>query len=140
MIIQEHVLISQGYCTARGLSVPSPYYLQELLCNFWPDMLETEKQVPFIFSNIIPSVQLDPRDSFFIKDISGDLGCWWHGGDSASFDQLNELFWNWMKKASPPIHRIKLLNQSIDIFPAASRYGDYPSGRKDLIRIGQGVA
>ena len=98
---QEHVLISQGYCSARGFSVPSPYFLQELLRCFWPDTSEMEKKVPFLFSNIMPSVSLDGRDSSFIHDISGNIGCWWLGSPLASFDALNELFWKRMEMVSP---------------------------------------
>ena len=99
MSSQEHVLISQGYCAARALSVPSPYFFQELLRKFWLDTEETDQTIPFIFSNIILSVELHPWDSYFIWDICGDQGCWWHlDGDVATFDLLNGLFWKRMNK------------------------------------------
>jgi hypothetical protein len=62
--------------------------------------LQTENKEPSVFSNVIPAVGLDSRDSFFIDDISGKTGCWWHGSEPASFDTLNELFWKRMEAVS----------------------------------------
>jgi len=59
-----------------------------------------ETNLPFLLSNILPTIDMESRDSFFIEDISGNVGCWWHGSPLASYDKLNELFWKRMERVS----------------------------------------
>ena len=71
----EIVLASQGYCTALGIVVPSPFFLQELLhgsfLGFGDPDLATDVMV-----RIIHSVDVLEWEVRFISDICGHYSRW----------------------------------------------------------------
>ena len=69
------VLTSQGYCTALGIVVSSPFFLQELLHGTFlgfgdPDLGD------HVLARIIHSINVSERELAFITDICGHYSTW----------------------------------------------------------------
>jgi hypothetical protein len=86
---QQNVLISQGWCTALGVPVPTPFFLQEFLLGTF---LDEERAFGHIASlvKIFLTLEISDLDRKFHEDIMDGEGRWWvtDGAAPLSFDTL----------------------------------------------------
>jgi hypothetical protein len=74
--MQQNVLISQGWCAALGVSVPTPFFLQELLLGNFDDPDRAHRLVPSLVKLFV-TLEISDIDRMFHDDIMGDAGRWW---------------------------------------------------------------
>ena len=100
---KEHVLMSQGFCSVFGISIPSPVFLQELITGFWPDHDDIDHR-RLALIRAIPSAEVTPQDWAFCEDITGSTGSWWTDETEPlpSFSQLKKLFDQRMNRVRIP--------------------------------------
>ena len=98
---KEHVLISQGFCSVFGVSVPSPVFFQELITGFWPDFDDVDTR-RLTLIRAIPSADVTAQDWAFCADITNDFGSWWQNEQESlpRFTELKRLFDDRMTKVS----------------------------------------
>lgn len=94
---QEHVLISIGYCSVRGIQLPSPHFLQKLMSDFWPDEAGVV-DLAGLFSEIIPGAKATAMEENFCRTIDWRTGWWWSNRGFTTFDVLNAMFWARLKQ------------------------------------------
>jgi hypothetical protein len=73
---QENVLISQGWCAALGVAVPTPFFVQQyLLASFEKPAFAFRDSVSFV--KIICATEVSELDRRFHDDVIGGEGNWW---------------------------------------------------------------
>jgi len=77
--------------------LPSPYFLQKLLSDFWPDEIG-DVNLAGLFSDIIPAAKATPKEEHFCKMIDQRTGWWWSNEGFTTFDELNAMFWACLKQ------------------------------------------
>lgn len=73
---KQNVLISQGWCAAVGVPVPTPFFLQEYLLGNY-DNPKCSFRHGSSLVKIFLSVEVSDLDRRFHEDIMGDEGRWW---------------------------------------------------------------
>jgi hypothetical protein len=94
-IWQTNVLTSQGFCTALGSPVPTPFFLQQLLNGpYIHDDIMTNGMHRGRFTSIVNSAEVSADEEAFCQGITGGFGQWWTSDDAEypTFDELSALF------------------------------------------------
>lgn len=95
------VLTSQGFCTALGSPVPTPFFLQQLLNGPYihSDIMMNECHRGR-FTSILNSAEVLSEEERFCEGITGGFGKWWTSNDAEypTFDQLSALYIEKMEK------------------------------------------
>ena len=100
---QTSVLTSQGFCTASGFPVPTPFFLQQLLNGpYIHDDIMMNERHRGRFTSIVISAEISSEEEKFCEGITGGFGQWWTSDDAAypTFDELSALFTAEVEKVS----------------------------------------
>jgi hypothetical protein len=91
-LFQHNVLISQGWCAALGVPVPSPFFLQEYLLGSFDDPARDFRHIPLLMK-ILLTLEVSDKEWGFHGDIMDANGKWWLNEESEplSFNVLWQL-------------------------------------------------
>lgn len=86
---QNNVLISQGWCSALGIPVPTPFFFQECLLG----AVDDSDRGPRFAASMVKmwaGLEISDLDQRFHDDIMGGDGKWWRtdGAEAPSFNTL----------------------------------------------------
>jgi hypothetical protein len=74
-------VLSQGWCAAVGVPVPTPHWLQELLLGRYDDESRGSQDAMSLVS-ILLSMEVSEIDRRFHEDIMRGRGQWWKNPDT----------------------------------------------------------
>src|SRR5258705_10669033 len=73
--------MSQGWCSALGVAVPTPLFLQEYLIGSFEDPKRSFRHIGSL-TRILLTLEVSENDRNFHEDIMGEEGKWWLSEDS----------------------------------------------------------
>jgi hypothetical protein len=82
--------MSHGTCTVLGLTVPAPYFLQELILG--PELNPEGPEDAAALWRLFVSSEVSEQDKLFVKDINDGMVNWWtiKEGTYPKFDEFYE--------------------------------------------------
>lgn len=69
-------MLSQGWCAALGVPVPTPYWLQEFLLGMHDDQATASQHAISIVGMMI-TMEISEMDRRFHEDVMRGQGQWW---------------------------------------------------------------
>jgi len=109
--MQLNVLMSQGWCAALGVPVPTPFFVQEYLLGNYNDRDRAFHFLPSLIKLLL-TLEVSDMDRRFHDNIMGESGKWW----LSSFERplLFMVLWHKLENRTDDvggnyIHRINCL-------------------------------
>jgi hypothetical protein len=94
---QQNTIYSHGICTALGLNIPTPYFLQELILG-----MAASSDIHASLVRLFVSLEISERDEIFVASITDGIEEWWDGtqGPFRTYDEFCELIKTRMEKVA----------------------------------------
>lgn len=88
-LLQSNFLLMHGTCTALGLNVPCPYFIQEILIGaaFHPGHQDQAAAV----ARLLIAAEISAQDEAFVRSVSGpEANEWWNQEDEEQYPPYRE--------------------------------------------------